>query len=148
RSDLSPNLSYSITGTFNLFVKDRIAFRLSGAPSVQNRSHTNADLSVLETLQNYSARCATVNPRESQDFHNFCTLVKTRPRGALTLLARNQTHLPTGPTCQFSARAEAEAFKLEKRSLGGSCADAKTLRGALSPNANPVAGADFLDLLL
>ena len=70
---LEPEPFLLITGTFNLFVKDRIAFRLSGAPSVQNRSHTDADLSVLETFQNYSARCATVNPRESQDFHNFCT---------------------------------------------------------------------------
>jgi hypothetical protein len=31
---LCPNFSLT-TGTFNLIVKDRIAFRLSGAPSVQ-----------------------------------------------------------------------------------------------------------------
>ena len=77
---MSPNLSYSITGTFNLFVKDRLAFRLSGAPSVQNRSRTNANLSVLETFQNYRLRRIAVNPKESQDFHNFCTVVRTRLR--------------------------------------------------------------------
>ena len=38
------------TGTFNLIVKDRIAFRLSGAPSVQNRLTTRANLPVLETF--------------------------------------------------------------------------------------------------
>jgi len=53
---LEPEPFLLITGTFNLFVKDRSAFRLSGALSVQNRSRTNANLSVLETCLNYSAR--------------------------------------------------------------------------------------------
>jgi hypothetical protein len=44
------------TGTFNLVVKDRIAFRLSGAPSGLDGSATRANPAVLETLQTYSPR--------------------------------------------------------------------------------------------
>lgn len=73
----------------------------------------------------------------------FAQAVADSTEGSKSALARNETHLPPGQR-PISARAEAEAFKLEKRSLGGSCADAKTLRGALSPNANPVAGANYL----
>jgi hypothetical protein len=43
------------TGTFNRVVKDRIAFRLSGAPSGLDGSATRANPAVLETLQTYSA---------------------------------------------------------------------------------------------
>ena len=38
------------TGTFNLVVKDRIAFRLSGAPSVQANPLARANPTVLETF--------------------------------------------------------------------------------------------------
>ena len=44
------------TGTFNLVVKDRIAFRLSGAPSGLDGPATRASPAVLETLQTYSPR--------------------------------------------------------------------------------------------
>src|SRR5258708_39419437 len=44
------------TGTFNLVVKDRIAFRLSGAPSGLDGPATRADPAVLETLQTYRPR--------------------------------------------------------------------------------------------
>lgn len=47
---LEPEPFLLITGTFNLFVKDRNRFRLSGAPSVQNRLRTEANLSVPETF--------------------------------------------------------------------------------------------------
>jgi hypothetical protein len=43
------------TGTFNLVVKDRIAFRLSGAPSGLDGFATRANPAVLETLQTYRA---------------------------------------------------------------------------------------------
>src|SRR5882724_11153101 len=43
------------TGTFNRVVKDRIAFRLSGAPSGLDGLATRANPAVLETLQTYSA---------------------------------------------------------------------------------------------
>ena len=38
------------TGTFNLVVKDRIAFRLSGAPSVLDGLTTRVNPAVLETF--------------------------------------------------------------------------------------------------
>ena len=44
------------TGTFNLVVKDRIAFRLSGAPSGLDGPAARANPAVLETLQTYSWR--------------------------------------------------------------------------------------------
>ena len=44
------------TGTFNLVVKDRIAFRLSGAPSVLDGLAVKANPAVLETLQTYRSR--------------------------------------------------------------------------------------------
>jgi hypothetical protein len=44
------------TGTFNLVVKDRIAFRLSGAPSGLDGSAARANPAVLETHQPYSRR--------------------------------------------------------------------------------------------
>ena len=44
------------TGTFNLVVKDRIAFRLSGAPSGLDGLAARANPAVLETHQPYSRR--------------------------------------------------------------------------------------------
>jgi hypothetical protein len=44
------------TGTFNLVVKDRIAFRLSGAPSGLDGFATGANPAVLETIQPYRPR--------------------------------------------------------------------------------------------
>jgi len=44
------------TGTFNLVVKDRIAFRLSGAPSGLDGSAARANPAVLETYPPYSPR--------------------------------------------------------------------------------------------
>jgi hypothetical protein len=38
------------TGTFNRVVKDRIAFRLSGAPSVLGEPTTTVNPTVLETF--------------------------------------------------------------------------------------------------
>jgi len=44
------------TGTFNLVVKDRIAFRLSGAPSGLDGLAARANPAVLETYPPYSPR--------------------------------------------------------------------------------------------
>src|SRR5579872_3067526 len=52
------------TGTFNRVVKDRIAFRLSGAPSVLDGLATRANPAVLETLQTYVA-AQTLSTRAS-----------------------------------------------------------------------------------
>ena len=51
------------TGTFNRVVKDRIAFRRSGANSVQANSR-KANPTVLETLQTYVA-AKTLSTRTS-----------------------------------------------------------------------------------
>ena len=57
------------TGTFNLVVKDRIAFRLSGAPSVLDGLTTRVNPAVLETFKTY-------RPRETLStctFHSIST---------------------------------------------------------------------------
>ena len=61
------------TGTFNLVVKDRIAFRLSGAPSVLDGRATRANPAVLETLQTYAAAQSLVNASVPQNFHLIST---------------------------------------------------------------------------
>ena len=50
------------TGTFNLVVKDRIAFRLSGAPSVLDGLAARANPAVLETLQTYRSHPTLSTP--------------------------------------------------------------------------------------
>ena len=64
------------TGTFNLVVKDRIAFRLSGAPSGLDGSAARANPAVLETLQTYSWR-KTLSMRAS---HSISTRFPHRER--------------------------------------------------------------------
>jgi hypothetical protein len=50
------------TGTFNLVVKDRIAFRLSGAPSGLDGPAARANPAVLETLQTYRSHPTLSTP--------------------------------------------------------------------------------------
>jgi hypothetical protein len=64
------------TGTFNLVVKDRIAFRLSGAPSVLDgltigaaKATPYANPAVLETLQTYRSHPTLSTPAS----HSICT---------------------------------------------------------------------------
>ena len=87
------------TGTFNLVVKDRIAFRLSGAPSGLDGPATRANPAVLETLQTYSAAQNPVNPRIPQNFLTFSTSGKTIGVGGRGAKARNSAQpygLPLG----------------------------------------------------
>jgi hypothetical protein len=65
------------TGTFNLVVKDRIAFRLSGAPSGLDGLAARANPAVLETLQTYSSR-KTLSIRAS---HSISTRFPHREKG-------------------------------------------------------------------
>jgi hypothetical protein len=62
------------TGTFNRVVKDRIAFRLSGANSGLDGPATRADPAVLETLQTYLAAENPVNACIPQNFHVISTV--------------------------------------------------------------------------
>ena len=68
------------TGTFNLIVKDRIAFRLSGALSVQGRvillkgSLCLSSKLVKRNLVKLRVRAMGVNPLSTLDFHGISTL--------------------------------------------------------------------------
>ncbi len=70
---LEPEHFHLTTGTFNLIVKDRIASRLSGAPSVRTNPAIDGNPYVLETFQSYRAGANAVNPLKPQDFHLFST---------------------------------------------------------------------------
>jgi hypothetical protein len=61
------------TGTFNQVVKDRIARPPERRRIQSSQAHTNASLTVLETLQPYRAAQANVNACKSQNFHHIST---------------------------------------------------------------------------
>jgi len=107
------------TGTFNLIVKDRIAFRLSGAPSVQN-GVTQVRIRLSSKPFKHialSCCCQPIVPTGFPPvFHNWGATTDSKGSS----LARNETRLPLA-TQLFSAQAEAEDYKLEKRPIGGSC---------------------------
>jgi hypothetical protein len=132
------------TGTFNLVVKDRIAFRLSGAPSVLDGLAARANPAVLETLQTYRSHPTLSTPashsistrfphgQSTQDAHpgNSTTQKPSTslPQGLSfrAALSRGicfwgaQQHAPILPSASNhkdadeSAHAEAEDRKLRK----------------------------------
>jgi hypothetical protein len=79
------------------FVKDQLAFRLSGAPSVRP-VRPKAKPNVLETRQSYRVQRSTVNPLKSQDFHLISTV-----RGASIQKGLHKLQLAAGEL--FSAKA-------------------------------------------
>lgn len=106
------------TGTFNLIVKDRIAFRLSGAPSVQNGvTPMRIRLSSKPFKHNAQSCCLSTHCA-----HRISTCF-SQPGSYYQreLMERNRTRLPLEAQRHVSAHAEAEDSKHEKRSLGGSC---------------------------
>ena len=68
------------TGTFNLVVKDRIAFRLSGAPSVQANPH-ECESDCPRNLLNISLARNPVNLHIPQHFHVISTCGECRNSG-------------------------------------------------------------------
>jgi len=115
------------TGTFNLVVKDRIAFRLSGALQ-SRRSAPKCESTVLETctenLFKLLALLRTVNPSCAQDFHCLCTCGELLHFSALFRHATERIFRSN--TAAFSAQSvfthrRAEDHSLDKRSYGGSC---------------------------
>jgi hypothetical protein len=172
---LCPNFSLT-TGTFNLIVKDRIAFRLSGAPSVQANPH-ECEFDCPRNLVKLSSCCSPVNSLCPQDFHLFCTARSStlqasnrlsdlkghdfsragqaKIRSALaagsSVYATERFFRSQGPM-QNRQQAAAEEDSFKKRSLGGSCDNAKTLRGTLSPNAGlverPIPGIEPVHYLM
>jgi hypothetical protein len=159
RSDSNPSLPLT-TGTFNLIVKDRIAFRLSGAPSVP-AGHSPASPRNFwsETLQNYAFPATTVNPLHTQNFHRRGTwqlalgIWPAQDRNGLNA----KCQLPSAAFLQararmdfrslqrrFSARADTEANDSKKDPVWRFLQTVKpedltyrTLRGTQSPNPAP-----------
>ena len=74
---LEPEHFILTTGTFNLIVKDRIAFRLSGALSV--RTDPLRESVRPRNLSTVSCRATTVNPLQSQVFHLLSTTGSCHP---------------------------------------------------------------------
>ena len=107
---LEPEHFILTTGTFNLIVKDRIAFRLSGALSV--RTDPLRESVRPRTFQPYRVARTAVNPLQSQDFHLFCTTGSVNP-GEKNSNAENSltTTRQRSSACNgraYSAHAEAE----------------------------------------
>ena len=152
---LMPERFFSRLARSTYLSKNRIAFRLSGAPSVQNGvlgmrarrpHHTKIRLSSKPVKTTRSQpTCQPIVPTGFPPvLHKpgSSTAWKSFTKGALGT-RQNATSAHKGPMFRhiFGNPAEAEVSKLGKRSCGGSCENAKTLRGSLSPNDNPVAGA-------
>jgi hypothetical protein len=145
---LEPELFLLTTGTFNLFVKDRITLRLSAVNSVQTRTHECASV----CPRNLSKTKCSVTLLSTHCGHRISTRFSQRRTRGFTSLASplemwsflggDRTGLPPYMD-RFLALAESGSQLLRKRPFGGSCENAKTLRGSLSPNADPVAGIDF-----
>ena len=74
---LEPEHFILTTGTFNLIVKDRIAFRLSGALSV--RTDPLRESIRPRNFLTVSCRTTAVNPLQSQDFHLLSTTGNVYP---------------------------------------------------------------------
>ena len=133
-----------LTGTFNLFVKDRIAFRLSGAYSVQSRIAQRRISLSSKPFKTTCARRSVSTLRNPETSTAFAQLGGTRLKSAWELRAtsceraRSCSHVARSSslaagflrttkrvfrcdTGRISAQAETEAFKLEKRSFGGFC---------------------------
>ena len=70
---LEPEHFHLTTGTFNLIVKDRIASRLSGAPSVRTNPRHRRESVRPRNLSKLRAGANPVNPLKQQDFHLFST---------------------------------------------------------------------------
>src|SRR3989442_12398497 len=108
--------------------------------------HTRFDFP--RNLLKLSSHCSPVNSLCTQDFHLFCTSEELDPQrrfnrwGALFTRNRTSSSAYGGP-CQTGNKPRRKKTHLKKRSLGGSCDNAKTLRGTLSPNAGLVAETNF-----
>jgi hypothetical protein len=116
------------------FVKDQLAFRLSGAPSVRPNS-----LRRFVRPRNFlklSASDTAVNPLRSQDFHLISTA-----RGASIQITTGElfaARLETLSRSKIAKKAHKETeddSKMKDRLEVLLCAE--TLQGTLSPNANP-----------
>ncbi len=133
------------TGTFNLVVKDRIAFRLSGAPSVLDELTTRVNPAVLETLQQYRS-CETLSTCTSHSISTrfpHAESTRNRRRGAEKLTtARDDIAFRFGfhKDADFAAHAEAEDRRLGKDPFGGPCFEGTLQKPTGVSESSPVAG--------
>jgi len=105
---LEPEHFFLTTGTFNLVVKDRKRRPPERDVFSPERSRTNANPSVLETLVRYrrATLLSTHCPhRISTRFSQYGELYTNTWR---SFWMRNRTHLPLQKSSAISARAEAE----------------------------------------
>jgi hypothetical protein len=145
---LEPEHFILTTGTFNLIVKDRIAFRLSGAPSVRTEPLAGSRTSskpfnrivsreLLSTLYNhristcYPQRGAAIQARKTQARRTLCPI---RQDNATTLFRLQWQRL-------FDACRSGRRSNL-KRSLGGS-AFRETLQELCSRMRTPRLGVNW-----
>jgi hypothetical protein len=139
------------TGTFNRVVKDRIAFRLSGAPSVLDGLATRANPAVLETFQPYRPRETLVNLHIPQHLHMISTCKLCSDLGywgakeARYSAQRYGLPLWTNTAPNIGARlfshAKAEDRKLRKDpKLGGPCFEGTLQKPTGVSESSPVAG--------
>ena len=150
---LEPELFLLTTGTFNLVVKDQSAFRLSGAPSVQGG---DTQMRLRLSSKPLETTCSAA-PLSTQCAHRISTVYahgndlawRWYPRPRSLCAQQNTSSSPLQRRRMlFPARAEAEDYRLRKDLLEVLAKNAQTLRGALSPNASSVAGANFRILSL
>ncbi len=140
----SPESFHLTTGTFNLVVKDRIAFRLSGAPSVQSR-----DTQVRPCLSSKPDKvtsCAL--PVSTHCTHRISTAYPHGNWGSAGTLARDlsaqQNSSSVRSKCHISARADTEDSRIMKDPYGGSCDLRLNPSRSSVPESNSVAGVYLL----
>jgi hypothetical protein len=83
-------------------------------------------------------RSARLKPRPTQKPNDVAVKTNDARLGSSVYAQQNASSALQGPMPNRQ-QAAAEEDSFEKRSLGGSCDNAKTLRGTLSPNAGLVA---------
>ena len=147
-------IRFITTGTFNLVVKDRIAFRLSGAPSgldglaclgePKSKSGCPRNSTNIQSAQN------PVNPRIPQYFHAISTLGKAAGAGGwgaklaqerATVWPSAWDYKPDLIGAGLSAHAKAEDRKLRKDpTFGGPCFEGTLQKPTSVSESSPVAG--------
>jgi hypothetical protein len=134
---LEPEHFILTTGTFNLIVKDRIAFRLSGALSV--RTDPLRESMRPRNLSTVSRRAITVNPLQSQDFHLFCTMGSCPPgeknSSAENSLRQRDDALPLAMAGLIRRMPKRKTVRSKK--IAGRFCFSRNPSGTLFPNANP-----------
>ena len=132
----------------NRLPPERRAFSPGKSLAMRARRPHHTRFDCPRNLVKLSSHCSPVNSLCTQDFHLFLHKRGARPSapiqplGSSVYAQQNVIFRLRGPMPNRQ-QAAAEEDSFEKRSLGGSCDNAKTLRGTLSPNAGLVAETNF-----